>query len=297
MPSCALAPPVVSALTGIVDYAGLFPPAALPLDEAAAEYVRQRQSPYAWMLNRFIIRAAQVQSLEHLLQTTAESVAVFPLTVLFDGTNVQPLRNTRPEAYEVALRPPECEVGAVRSAIRALSKVLEERAPGLPVAIELPRKASSAVVAEAMEALAECGFAAKVRCGGVTADATPSVHEIADFLLAAMHAGVPVKATAGLHHPVRAFNEAAGFVMHGFLNVLAGAAFAPGLDGETMRAIIAEEDASAFAFDERGLSWHDFVADRATLEETRRRRFLGFGSCSFTEPVEDLIALRVLLPA
>ncbi len=298
MPSCALTPTVTSALTQIVDYAGLFPPATLPLEEAAAEYVRQRSAPYAWMLNRFIVPAARIEALERLLETMPEPGAPLPLTVLFDGRSaVRPLRHTLPEACEIALRSQECEVGAVRSAVRALHKGLEELAPGLPVAIELPRGVTSAVVAEAMEAYVECHFAAKLRCGGVTEEATPSVREIADFLLTAVHAGVPVKATAGLHHPIRAFNEAAGFAMHGFLNVLAAATFAPSLDGATMREIIGDQDASAFAFDERGFSWRGLVADATLLEETRHRRFLGFGSCSFVEPVEDLIALRILSPA
>ena len=37
-------------LTGVVDYAGLFPPARLPLDEAIRNYARYRQGSDAWML-------------------------------------------------------------------------------------------------------------------------------------------------------------------------------------------------------------------------------------------------------
>ena len=39
------------------DYAGVFPPAELPLGEALAEWRRIRASDDAWLLNRFVVRA------------------------------------------------------------------------------------------------------------------------------------------------------------------------------------------------------------------------------------------------
>jgi hypothetical protein len=41
------------------DYAGQFPPAALPLEDALAEWERIRASQDAWLLNRFVVRAGQ----------------------------------------------------------------------------------------------------------------------------------------------------------------------------------------------------------------------------------------------
>ncbi len=287
VPSCARV-----ALESIVDYAGLFPPAQLSMEAAAREYERCRRSAHAWMLGRFVVPAEKIGALDAAL---VEGLPV-PLTVLLDGeAAIRPMRRVRPESCEVPLLLPVRELGAARTAIRALRKVLERLAPGLPVAVELPRGLTSAALAEAMDALCDNGFAAKIRCGGVTPDATPSVEEIAAFIVAASRAGVPFKATAGLHHPVRHLNAGVGFVMHGFLNVLGAACVASQWDAATVRAIVAEEDASAFALDERGFSWSDtLLADAATLREDRTRRFLGFGSCSFSEPVDDLIALGIL---
>jgi hypothetical protein len=97
-------------------------------------------------------------------------------------------------------------------------------------------------------------------------------------------AGVPFKATAGLHHPIRSGDR------HGFLNLLAAAVFA---DGD-LEAILGEEDPAAFTLDEQGFGIHDHRADAETIAEARAERFVAYGSCSFDEPVEDLEALGFL---
>jgi hypothetical protein len=45
-------------LRGLIDYAGVFPPAALPLAEAVDNYQRYRSGPHAWIVSRFVIPAA-----------------------------------------------------------------------------------------------------------------------------------------------------------------------------------------------------------------------------------------------
>ena len=47
----------------VVDYAGLFPPAALPIDEAAEHYATYRASDEAWMLGRFVVPAGRLAEL------------------------------------------------------------------------------------------------------------------------------------------------------------------------------------------------------------------------------------------
>ncbi len=296
MPESLLVPSSArAALDSIVDYAGLFPPAHLSMETAAREYERCRRSAHAWMLGKFVVPAEKIGALDASL---AEGSPPVPLAVLLGGdAAIRPMQRVRPESCEIPLLLPVRDLGATRTEIRALRKVLERLAPGLTVAVELPRGLTSATLAEAMDALGDNGFAAKIRCGGVTSDATPQGEEIADFVVAASRAGVPFKATAGLHHPVRHFNAEAGFVMHGFLNVLGATCMASQYDAATLREIVAEEDASAFVFDERGFSWNNaLLADAETLRADRAQRFLGFGSCSFSEPVDDLIVLGILPP-
>src|ERR1017187_3330475 len=46
-------------LANLIDYAGLYPPAALPLHDVAEKYAAYRASPYGWMLNRLVLPAAK----------------------------------------------------------------------------------------------------------------------------------------------------------------------------------------------------------------------------------------------
>ncbi|MBE0564871.1 MAG: hypothetical protein IH621_02865, partial [Krumholzibacteria bacterium] len=44
-------------MEGLIDYAGLFPPAGLDMPAAVAGYAAHRTLPEAWMLGRFIAPA------------------------------------------------------------------------------------------------------------------------------------------------------------------------------------------------------------------------------------------------
>lgn len=290
--SLDVAPAARAAFERIVDYAGLFPPAQLPLDRAVTEYEREREGRHAWMLGRFVVPIARIVELDSLLVGSA----TVPAAVLLDGgTLLSHAAHVKPERCEATLRI-DREAGAARAAVRALKKSAETLAPGVRVVAEVPIGLTSAMLAETIDALAEEGMTAKIRCGGPTADATPAPEAVSAFICAVVHSGVPFKATAGLHHPVRHFNERAGFVMHGFLNVLAAACFAGEADSATVTRMIAEEDAAAFRFTEHGFAWRGCVAEAARLQTVREQIFLSFGSCSFAEPVDDLIVLGILPP-
>src|SRR5215470_18548612 len=51
-------------LSGLIDYAGLFPPAALDMPTAAREYAEYRESEYRWALGRFVIPVARLDEFE-----------------------------------------------------------------------------------------------------------------------------------------------------------------------------------------------------------------------------------------
>ena len=61
-------------LTGLIDYAGMFPPASLSLEEAVRNYESYARGEYSWILGRFIIPLARAHEVSHL-----------PLSVLGDG--------------------------------------------------------------------------------------------------------------------------------------------------------------------------------------------------------------------
>jgi hypothetical protein len=136
---------------------------------------------------------------------------------------------------------------------------------------------------------------AKLRTGGVTADAIPSVDGVAAYITGCAERQLPFKATAGLHHPVRGVHrltyapDACFAIMHGFINVFLAAAFA--WHGERqIYPILAETDPSAFRFDDRA-HWRDLALSTEKIADTRREFAHSFGSCSFDEPIEDLRTL------
>lgn len=168
-------------------------------------------------------------------------------------------------------------------------------AGGTEVFVEIPWDGD---IASITLAVARIGARAKLRTGGVTAAAFPTAAQVAHFLRTCHDRGIGFKATAGLHHPIRAryrLTYDAGSPraeMFGFLNVMLAALLVwKGEDAATVSALLEERDIGAFTLDATGIRWqeHDFpVADIARSRATFVR---GFGSCSFREPLDELSVL------
>lgn len=145
---------------------------------------------------------------------------------------------------------------------------------------------------------------AKVRTGGLTPDAIPSSNQIAEFLQEAAVRRIPFKATAGLHHAIRARHaltyaaDSPCAVMHGFINVFVAAAAAfswPQVERRILTGILNESDPAAFQFLEGEMLCRGIGFGTAQIAEARREFAHSFGSCSFDEPVADLKQLGWLL--
>jgi hypothetical protein len=300
-------------LSGLVDYAGLFPPAALAMDAAVAEYARWRRSPEAFMLGRFVAPSARLEELARAAAPYLPSAGgdAGPLAAEADPAR-EPWRlsalvglDTRADAGLIdafnAAHAGRAVVDSVE--LKAASPSEAEAAlaalpPTLTAFVEVPPAADLPPILATLRAR---GARAKLRTGGVVPEAIPAPAVVARFIAACASAGVPFKATAGLHHAVRADHaltyEAGSTraVMHGFLNVFAAATFARGGAGPAeLESLLKEEDASAFRLDEHGLAWRRLEASTAELAEARRDFAGSFGSCSFAEPVADLRALGLL---
>jgi hypothetical protein len=136
----------------------------------------------------------------------------------------------------------------------------------------------------------------KLRCGGTTPDAFPSTEEVAFVVAHCRDHGVPIKCTAGLHHPLRHFNEVQRVPMHGFLNVFTAGvmAWAQKLEAPRIRQILEDGSPAGFAFGEDRFSWKGYAVAVDELVTLRARAMTSFGSCSFDEPRDDLRALGLL---
>lgn len=136
----------------------------------------------------------------------------------------------------------------------------------------------------------------KLRCGGVKPEQVPDPEIVTTVLSHAVRRGVPFKATAGLHHPVRHHRDEFGGMMHGFLNVFGAGLLAREhrLNRDQIGQIVGEEDPAAFEVKGERFAWRDLECAVPQLSAGRRDQFISFGSCSFDEPREDLAKLGIL---
>jgi hypothetical protein len=284
-----------------IDYAGLFPPAGLGMAQAVANYASYRKGPHAWALGRFVVPAGGLVELEQaadgllppdrwriaaLLGTDParefEAIGEFNCPAVADGAGMA--------AVDVV----EAKADSPETVEQLLSRVPSDLQPY----IEIPVSRDPAPLAAAV---ARAGGRLKVRTGGITPDAFPAAADLVRFLRAARDAGVPFKATAGLHHPLRAEYRltyepgSARGTMFGFLNLFLAAAFVgAGLDDAAAERLLEERDRTAFHFDADGVEWRGHRLDLDRIRRTRESAIISFGSCSFTEPIDDLHSLGLL---
>jgi len=240
-------------LTHLIDYAGIYPPAALALPAAVENYQRYLASPERWILNRLVLPITKLSEVE--------LGGELRLTLLVDG--------------EPGPLPKQVETLETKQAGRL----------SLPTYCEAPIDQIR-------------GAFAKVRTGGLTPDAVPMPSEIAEFLCDAAARRIPFKATAGLHHPIRAQHpltysaDSPRAIMHGFVNVFLAAAFAwHGIDRAAVIGVLHECDPESFEFGDEAVTWRGRSLSTSQIASARSDFAHSFGSCSFEEPVADLRAL------
>ncbi len=282
---------------GLVDYAGLFPPAQLDMAAAAAEYARQRESGDAWILARFVVPVGRLDELAGELPGGDP----WPLSVLA-GADPEADRQ-QIDAFNESGR--AATGRAVIESVELKASSAEEIAAKAPVFaaletyFEIPHDEDPGAL---MRALAEHGASAKIRTGGIVADAIPSSAEVARFIVAAARTGVAFKATAGLHHPLRGEYrltyeaDSASATMHGYVNVFLAAALVRryGLREGEIQALLEERDPQAFEVADRSVRWRGHTLDHAAIAEAREGFATSYGSCSFREPVDELRQLHLI---
>lgn len=302
---------------GLIDYAGLFPPAALSMQGAVEAFARARMGEHEWMLSRFVCPASRLDELSaigaRLMPGTnatsgyrehAEAGEPWRISALVDKVADLDLierfneRHADEDAGLARVDAIEVKIGRVEEIDPFLDEIPEDLFPFFELPAALPGGDCRGFVA----ALAGEPCAAKVRTGGVVKDAFPSPAFLGEFLVACRQCEVPFKATAGLHHPVRGEfcltyeKDSASCTMHGFVNLFVAACFVfcKGARAEDAAAILAETDARAFICTDQGLTWRNHVLDITEIARAREAFALSFGSCSFDEPVEDLKRLGLL---
>jgi hypothetical protein len=289
-----------------IDYAGMFPPCSLELEPALKNQAEYARSADSWMLSAFVLPIAKFGD-------TTQFVSQFdkhhPLRVSALGAKTESAANFQAELKAVceAIRSFQQQHGDVVS-VPQLEMVLPKDVDlakltdvanvlaGLKVQAFWETPAESAEQTIALLARAKNpSFGYKLRTGGVIADAFPSSVQIARAILASTKHHVPIKFTAGLHHPVRQFRDEVKTEMHGFLNVIGAGVLSAEHHWDEAQTVdmLENQSAKSFEFHDTVFAWRDW---EITLDRIKaRRKFItSFGSCSFDEPREDLRALTFL---
>lgn len=290
-------------LTGAIDFAGLFPPATLPMSDAVARYARYRIGPESWALGRFVVPLTRTDDL-----VTAQAELGLPaqgwrLSVLLGDEPVRDAARVRSfnaaHARSMLIDSAEVKLAGSASAIRrSLAALTENLPPSVRLFVEIPLGDDLGASIAAISAANAC---AKIRTGGTTNDSFPDTNAVAGFLACCAEHDTRFKATAGLHHPLCGTYPltyepgAPRGRMFGFLNLMVAAAMtrAGAAKGTIVEALQADKGGD-FHFGDDSLRWRDVVLTRQELVESHATFALSFGSCSFEEPISDLRCLKLL---
>lgn len=258
----------------LIDDAALFPPGDAPMAEAVLAHLSHDSGPHSRYLGRFL---CQVSKLDELRSTLSQD----------DDLRLGLIADTGLDGLKAAF-------DALADDDRFMLESAEIRHPGdrlaeLEDALPYGVDAYVEIAPDAKQLLTTLAgrdrMHAKLRTGGTTAEAFPSPETVADFIVACADLGVSFKCTAGLHRAARHTDEATGFTHFGFLNILVASSQL--LEGPVVvKELLTITDGARLGGYLKGLD----------VEEAARVRdqFHGFGSCSFTEPIDDLTALSLL---
>lgn len=296
-------------LSGLIDYAGLFPPESRDMARAVEGY-RDARALQSRMVDRFM---CPDDRLEELAGHLADEPDPWPLAVVISPPSGEWSKGIADYARSLAVVELAMRDGARFSVaeIRIPSDLVDR--PTLSAMLASVRSSLGALfdtvlfeVSMAgdwqrslpfqMRSIFEAQAGAKIRCGGLAAEDFPTPDQVASFLALAAQAEIPFKATAGLHRPIRHWDCAPGVKRHGFLNITGAAVFAQahGLDVDELTEVVSEEDPGSFELTDATFRWRHQVVTTAQIERARTGFMLGYGSCSFTVPVNDLVELGML---
>jgi hypothetical protein len=305
-------------LENLIDYAGIFPPANLPLEDAITNYSTYIRENDSWIIGLFVIPSLSLEKLEQYVSLFDEQ---FPLTLSVLGrksndldnymTNlVNDLKNVssfrerhgkkvKVEVFEFPLLP---IVPKLKELEEISTLMLEYNLkPYCEFTILLDHKNWNKLLLDTLDVVAEHNrinkqsVGMKLRTGGIKANMFPTPEQVATFITGCRDRKIYFKFTAGLHHPIRMYRSEVNTKMHGFLNVFFASilAYNHHLDKTTVIDILSDEQPSNFSFYSKGLAWKEY---RVTNNEIRilRTCFLNsYGCCSFDEPRNELRELNV----
>lgn len=251
----------------LLDDAAIFPPGNVPMDEAVRAHVAALDGPIARHVGPFVCSATRLAELDAALDAAA--VEHMDLALVTPSGAAERVVAAAHDDPRVRLRAVELSPGDGGLPTTPEGTLLLVERSGEPP-FDVPD-----------------GAALKLRTGGETADAFPDEAWLAAVIHDAVARDLRFKLTAGLHQAVRHGDAVTGFEHHGFLNVMLATHDAlAGRTVDDLAATLAEQDATVVA--ERIGALDDDACGRI------RSHFLSFGTCSISEPLDDLHELGLL---
>lgn len=296
----------------ITDYAGLFPPAALPLAAVIKNYEKYVPGDYHWMLARLIIPSGKLSEFAKLYQQ------LFPGGLDHQAWKISaliPPIDAGENAFSNAMESIEsfnqdhkfAQVDTVEGRLPTadlIDSTVSALSESLSAFLEIPFAAPNQTI-EKLAATGRPHTFAKIRTGGVEAELIPSSEQVANFIASCARENLGFKATAGLHHPLRGEfpltyqTDSPRGTMHGFINVFTAACLARhhGWTSEQLVSVLESRDPDFLVISDDQISVDGQVITASEIESTRNDFAISFGSCSFMEPIDDLIRLGWLADA
>lgn len=311
-------------LGSLIDYAGTFPPAALPFEDALKEAAAWRtKGRHPWLMAKMALPLADLKKINPrllaesgadgsawlftALGTPAPSASELGRQVEWDVRELlhcnQKGRNASIRfsiiSYETKLPADLVSAATADEAYPQLKTVLDRFAHLTSGAVDLffelgwdgDWKRSLRVISTSLSDWADNQGhgdlvpGIKIRTGGKY---VPTPAEVSEVVVACTGGGLRFKATQGLHHALTRKGAL------GFINVFGALTLSQVLGGESfgrdeVEACLASTSADDFHFEDKRFGWRDFEIDIEAIEAARARHGGTFGSCSLEEPDQELI--------
>lgn len=311
-------PSVRNFMEKLIDYAGLFPPAGLPIDAAIRNYQVYSLDEDNWMLGKFVIPVSRLQELVPFMPLFSQD---HPLRLSVIGD-----RSSDVDACKDLLEKSLETIQSFGDQFQAVSQidVLDLPLPPIPLQAHLLEAVGSGTswhglrtfceltfvlntdwesnIIAALDEIAAyneisgCRFGIKLRTGGLTAEAFPTANQVALVLAGCRDRNLTLKFTAGLHHPIRMYGNEVKTKMHGFLNVffagLLAHSYKLGID--QIEKILTDEFPESFKFTSDGLQWRELTMTSSEIQAYRIEGVCSYGCCSFDEPRDEMRVLQLL---
>jgi hypothetical protein len=302
----------------LIDYAGLFPPAGLPIEAAIRNYQAYSLDQDSWMIGKFIIPVSRLQELVPYMPLFSRDHPLM-LSVIGDrSSDADECKELLAESLEkiqsfgdqfqaeaqidvldLPLPPIPLEAHLLEAIGRGTSK------HGLKTFCELTYALNAEWESRMLAALDEIAaynetsglsYGIKLRTGGITANAFPTANQVALVLAGCRDRDLSLKFTAGLHHPFRMYRNEVKTKMHGFLNVFfAGLlAYSHKLEIQNIAKILEDELPEGFKFSSDGLDWRHLSMTSSEIQAYRNEGLSSYGSCSFDEPRDEMREFQLL---